>query len=357
MTNPDAGPGEPGFRDRGGRLIFFGSLAVLLGAACGLLALLSLLLPFLGELLPAPEAAGDTRSALLGFLTYGLAGAILVWAGAGSLRQRRWVRPVMLSVAWTWLFVGAFGLLTTLALLDDLPYLARSDGEPWPPEIVVAVQATVLGVVVIGGLFLPALFLWAYRDEQVLHTCRRHDPEPGWADRCPWPVLLLSLELGLAALLTLFMALRPVVPLFGTLVTGRAGALLLLAAAALLGRLALAVYRCSMRAWWATTLLLVAVGLSVGVTSWVVDPVLLYRELGYPEPASAAPVRFVRAVGVWGSLGFTLLSLIYMGAIRRRFIEAVAERPPGIRRSGRPASGERRAGPSRARGPDRRKGP
>jgi len=331
MASPDVGPGGPGSRDRSGRLILFGALAVLLGAACGALALFSLLLPLAGELLPAPEAAGDARTALLGFLTYGLAGAVLVWAGAGSLRKRRWVRSVMLTVAWTWLFVGLFGLVTALALLDDLPYLARPGAEPWPPEVVVAVQATVLGVCVVGGLLLPVLFLWAYRDEQVQRTCERHDPEPGWADHCPWPVLLLSLELALAALLSAFMALRPVVPLFGALVTGWAGAALLLVGAAALGALALGVYRLSSWAWWATTLLLIAVGVSAAVTCWATDPVLLYRELGYPESAVAeggSPALFVRAVGVWGSLGFTLLSLVYMAAIRPRFVASPQERIP-----------------------------
>lgn len=331
MAKPDAGAGGPEFRDRSGRLIFFGSLSVLLGAACGGLALLSLLLPFLGRLLPTPEAAAaDPRSAVMGFLTYALAGAVLIWAGAGSLRKRRWVRPVMLTVAWTWLFLGLFGLLTALLLLDDLPYLAGAESATWPPEFTFVFQATVLGLTVTAGLLLPALFLWAYRDEQVLRTCERHDPEPGWADRSPWPVLVLSFELGLAALLTLFMALRPAVPLFGTLVTGWKGALLLLAGAAVAGYLALGTYRRSMRAWQATTLLLILVGVSAAVTFRVMDPVLLWRELGYPVSAATgpgSPALIMRAVGVWGSLGVTLLSLVYMAAIRKQFVTAPEERP------------------------------
>ena len=91
MANPVPGSGGPGFRDRSGRLILFGSLSLLVGAVCVVLALLSLLLPLLKEMLPAPEATVDGRSALLGFLTYGLAGAVLIWTGAGSLRKRRWV--------------------------------------------------------------------------------------------------------------------------------------------------------------------------------------------------------------------------------------------------------------------------
>jgi hypothetical protein len=302
--------------------VLFGSAALFLGAGCGALALFSLTLPFLVRRLPTSAApAADLRSALLGFLTYALAGAVLAWAGVGSIRKRRWVRPVMLTIAWTWLFVGLFGLLAAVAVLDDLPYLARP-ATPWSPEMVLAVQCVVLGITGVAGVLLPALFVWAYGDERVLLTCRREDPEPGWADRCPWPVLLLSLELALAAVLTLLMVLRPVVPLFGLLVTGWPAVPLLLAGGAIMGCLALATYRCSTAGWWGTTLLLVLLGLSTTLTSLVTDPALLYRELGYSQSAAAlspSAIRFVRVVGVWGSLGFTLLGLVYMTAIRKHF--------------------------------------
>jgi hypothetical protein len=210
-----------------------------------------------------------------------------------------------------------------VALLDDLPHLIQTGREPaWTPAAVAAIQATVIGFVVTGGLLLPALFLWAYRDEAVLRTCERHDADPGWADRCPWPVLLLSLELALAALLTSFMVLRPAVPLFGVWLTGWTGALLLLAGAVWMAWLALGVYRLSVRAWWGTTLLLLLVGVSVVVTSLLTEPDQLYRVLGYPETRTAvtgSSASFARAVGVWGSLGFTVVSLIYMAAIRHHF--------------------------------------
>lgn len=330
MMKQHAGRTDPGFRDRSGRLILFGSLSLFVGTACAAVALLTLLLPFLQRLLPETGApVTEARSAALGFLTYALASAVLVWAGIGSVRRRRWVRPVMLTVAWTWLFLGAFGLLGALILLDELPYLFPRGPEPWPTAIPLAVRAAVLGTVAFAGLILPALFLWAYRDEQVRRTLERHDPEPSWTDRCPWPVLLLSLELGLAALLTLFTALRPVVPLFGQLVTGWKGLLLLLAVAAAAGHLALGTYRRSMRAWWATTLLLIVVGCSVAVTAWVTDPTLLYRELGWHVPGAPGhetPAALVRAAGTWGSLGLTLLSVVYMAAVRRHFVAAPDER-------------------------------
>lgn len=328
MSKPDAGPGEPGFRDRSRRLVLFGALSALVGAACAGLGLLSLLLPLLHRFLPQGSApAPDARSAALGFLTYLLAGAILVWAGVGSMRRRRWVPPVMLTIAWTWIFLGAFGLLAILVLLGDLPHLA-SPASAWPPGMILAMQVLVLGFAAVAGLLLPALFLWAYRDAAVSRTCQLHDPGPSWTDHCPWPVLLLSLELGLAALLTLFLALRPAVPVFGLLVTGWKGGLLLLCGSAAAGYLALATYRRSRGAWWATTLLLIAAGLSMAITCWLVEPARLYREMygTYADQVPASSSALLRAAGIWGSLGLTALSLLYMIAIRRHFAQATEDR-------------------------------
>ena len=333
MVAKDLSPRPPAFRDRSARLAVCGLLTVLLGGAALLFAVVNLAPAFMGRLLPGlPAPDTDLRTALMGFLTYVLIGGILIWAGVGSLRNRRWTRPVMLTLAWTWLILGLLSIALVAVLLDDLLHLASS-AQPLPPEVVVVVKTVVFGMLAVGGLLLPALFIVVYRDEQVQLTCARHDPRPAWTERCPSSVLGLSLLLWAAAGLLLPMVLRPAVPLFGVLVTGWGGALLLLLGAALSAWLARQIYRLSSAAWWITTLLLVLAGLSVAVTFQVVEPNEYYRAMGYPDAAARglpAPGPFWKLATVWSSVALTVGSVIYMVAVRKHFGAAqAAERGPG----------------------------
>jgi hypothetical protein len=323
MAGNDASPDRPVLQDRSGRLVFFGLLAVALGGCVLLVGVANLALPILARALPQGAAlASDWRSTLIGFLTYAMIGGILVWAGAGSARRRRWTPPVMLTLAWTWLILGLFLIAIAAGMLEDLLVLAGPPGEPPPPELLAVVKTVVLGILALGGLLLPAIYIWVYRDEQLLRTCERHDPRPAWTEGLPASVLGLSLVLWAAAALMLPLAVRPAVPLFGLLVTGWPGALILLGGAVGLAALARAIYRRSMAAWWATTLLLVALGASVALTFHVVESAVFLREMGLPEeylgelPTLESGLRLVH---VWGSLALTVISVAYMLAIRGSF--------------------------------------
>ena len=67
-------------------------------------------------------------------------GAVMIWAGVGSMRRRRWVRPIMLFISGTWLIVGLFVLLLVLWVLDDLLLVAGGDIVRGPALVVNAVQ-------------------------------------------------------------------------------------------------------------------------------------------------------------------------------------------------------------------------
>ena len=41
---------------------------------------------------------------------YGVVSAALIWTGIASCRCRRWVRPIILSLAWPWLVIGVLAL-------------------------------------------------------------------------------------------------------------------------------------------------------------------------------------------------------------------------------------------------------
>src|SRR5260370_37341773 len=88
--------------------------------------------------------------------------------------------------------------------------------------------------------------------KDVKRTCELHDPKPRWTDRCPLPVLGLSLWLffGALAMLIVPFAFRLVFPLFGILLVGWLGVIVSIVFAAVWLYAAWALYRLDRRGWW-----------------------------------------------------------------------------------------------------------
>lgn len=337
---------EPAYRDRSRRLVALGVVVIGCGLAGLFLGLTHLLFPLVEGRLPS--AAGlDKPALLMGAMLYGSLGAILVWIGIGSVRLQRWVRPLMLSLAWIWLITGLVAAPLVASMTDDLVRLATAEMDPLPPALVAAVKLLVLSFTVVAGVIFPALLVWAYRDPDVGRTCEARHAQPAWTDRCPLGVLGLSVGLGLAALVALPLVLRPAVPLFGLLVTGRPGSLLVLGGVAFTAWLARSTFRLQPGGWWATTAALIALGASTVVTLGMVDPVEIYRAMGYPDEVLAAwsgSPATGRAVLIGGTVALTVASLVYMARIRVHFSAGVSpETAPSHdrSRSGSPRSGSR----------------
>ncbi len=305
------------FRDRTVRLQFFGVLTVLCGTAWILIGLLPLLLPLVGPI----SAASDLPSLLMSVATNALLGGVLIGVGIGSMRRRRWVQPMMLIIAWTWLIGGVLSTALVVPLLDNVLALASGSGASPEPREVLVFKSLFTGVVVTLGILLPALYIWAYRERDVLRTCEIANPAPAWTERCPSTVLGLSVMLGAAAVLCLPLAFKPVVPWFGRLLTGWTGALFLLLGAVGALWLARSTFRLSMAGWWSTTLLMTVLGFSVTVTFLWIEPAAYYRELGFPEEqVELLDHPSIRRVLVGGTAVLTLVSLGYMAAIRKHFV-------------------------------------
>ena len=114
------------------------------------------------------------------------------------------------------------------------------------------------------------------------------------------------------------LALRPVVPLFGWLVTGWAGAGVQLIGAGLCFWLARRVYEQLLSGWWATTIFLTLAGVSTLATLVRVDPAEWYRAMGYPEELLQA-MTLRSTIPAWLTVAVTLLTLVYMVGIRKHF--------------------------------------
>src|SRR5688500_18364489 len=102
----------PDVVDQRGGMNALGIVLIVIGALAGCLAAftpLALLAP-----LPPGMAKPMARDVLVGAATYAGAAVLLVTAGVGSIRGRRWSRPVILIITGTWAVGGLMGLVSWL---------------------------------------------------------------------------------------------------------------------------------------------------------------------------------------------------------------------------------------------------
>jgi hypothetical protein len=307
------------FKDRSVRLTLFGAMAVMAGVGCLVLGLAHILLLFWHDLLPGLDTMPvDLRSSVMGALIYALLGLAFVWVGSGSIRKRRWARPLMLTLAWTWLAGGVTALVLLPALLEmslgmTIPGAQMDSDVVWLIKLVSMLGIGLLGVV------LPGLFVWAYNDRHLRLTCEAHDTQPDWTQGCPPAVLGLSVGLGACGLVLALMALRPAVPWFGRLVTGWPGALMFVLGGGVSLWLAREIYALRVRGWWVASVFLIVGGVSTWLTLVRIEPAEMFRAMGYPEELLPSGSSAIGRVTAWLTIFTTLATLGYMASIRKHF--------------------------------------
>ena len=181
-----------------------------------------------------------------------------------------------------------------------------------------------------AGIFLvllPAVLLWFYKDEKVRTTLEFYDPNPRWTDRCPIPVLGLSIAAALAGFWMIPAAATGVVMLFGVIVTGFAA---YAAAAIMCGIFILAarlVYLQRPAGWWLVVGLILLFAISVTISWFTVDLHTLYAAMGTPDAQLDELVKFTedqRALWLGMTIVMTLLAFGYAVYVRRWFFPADA---------------------------------
>ncbi len=250
MDRPATAPDAPGFKDRALGLVLFGVVEILIGLSCALLIPLTLVVAAATRALGGPGASPDVRSMVPGLVMYGGMAIAFVWLGVGSIRCRRWARELILVASWLWLVTGVVAMLVSWWLLPSmLGGLAAASDLPGEGLAAVMVATTVLlGLVYVA---LPGAFVLFYRSPHVAATCRMRDPGPSWVDDCPPHILSLTLLFGLGALSALLTpAYDFLLPVFGVVLTGAAGAVGWALVLALLVVLTWGTVRRDPRAWW-----------------------------------------------------------------------------------------------------------
>jgi hypothetical protein len=178
-----------------------------------------------------------------------------------------------------------------------------------------ALYAVVLVLVLLQVVF-PLITIVFYGLKGVQATCARRNPQPCWTDRCPLPLLAMSFVSAIGCLTVVAGATTNfVVLLFGRILTGLPGALVLALISLASGYIGWSAFRRRMPAWWGAYALVLLTSSSMMLTFSEVDMETLYERMGYaPEqigrllelyPVNGAVLTFLSCV--WGIMACAYL--------------------------------------------------
>jgi hypothetical protein len=233
------GIGRP-YSDWSTGLIVVGMIQLLIALLClmGCLAMagLAATTPEAGPILPA-------------VFVYLLLAAAFGTLGLGNVRRQRWARTLSLIGSWIWLVSGIFGLTAVMLMMQGILRSAGASAEDAEASLVFS------GCMYVGaGIFyivLPGVMVLFFGHRNTRATAEARDPHVRWTDRCPAPLLALSLLTGYGAASFLLLTFYPAVPFFGGILTGFPKVAFSLVLAAVMVVIAVGLYRRQIAAWWA----------------------------------------------------------------------------------------------------------
>jgi len=292
------------YPDRSTRLMLVGMCQVLLGCLSGLMGVVMGALSSVRPMANAPQGqAVNTQAMMPAMVFYLLLAVALIWMGIGLARARRWAWTLTVVLSWMWLIMGVVAIVTFVFIMGPMMSASIAQQAKVSPEVLMAMRIVGGAFVVCVYILLPAVMLASCHHASVRATCQRRDPNIPWTDRCPMPVLALSILLAVTVVsMSSVVAYGPVMPLFGFFLTGTAGAVVIVLISLVLAYLAWGTYRLQMAAWWGTLLLWIA-GIVNGVlTFWRKDLLELYAKAGMPadQLEMLRKMGFVESMSRWG---------------------------------------------------------
>jgi len=303
----------------------FGSFQILLGCLCGLMGLMMAIVPLLGPIAGAPQGEATKAQMIPAVVFYFVLAVPFIWLGIGSIRTRRWAWTLTVVLSWMWLIMGGVGFIVMVLVAGPMMSVAMEQQAKMPPQALVIMQTVTGSCVGCIYILLPALFLIFYQRESVRTTCQRYDSQIPWTDRCPMPVLALCILFALSALcMPTTAATGFVMPVFGVVLSGAAGAAVILPMTLVMAYLAWGMYRLQMAAWWGTLLLFI-VGILNMVSFSQTGLMEMYAKMRMP----AAQLEMIRKSGMieamsrwmpWMGLVGGIAWLGYLLYVRRYFI-------------------------------------
>ena len=277
----------------------------------------------------------DARSMAMAVVFYAVAAGVQIWVGIGAVRVRRWVRPVMLVICYTWLVTGAMGIVFWLAATPNYQQVMTAGlppNAPQPPRaLVYAIMGFTVALMALFMVALPGLFAWLFQRKGVQETLDYFDNRVAWTDRCPTPVLAVSGWLVLSAVSFLSYLAFGVLPFFGAVLNGPPAIAGLVAGAAVMFVLAWLVYRLRPAGWWGTAICMTLLSVSTIFTFSRVGWDEFYRKAGYSERDIDVLMRFGGSSPLWTVIFvalFNVFLVVYLLKVRKYFAQAPDAQAP-----------------------------
>ncbi|MHC4112136.1 MAG: hypothetical protein ACYSUY_13770 [Planctomycetota bacterium] len=272
------------FKDMKTGLMVFGILQIIFGGFCVLMVPFAIFGMVASAFLDESSAAAMSPTMMIpAVLIYALLAAWCICMGIGSIKARRWTRALLLVTSWIWLIGGIGGFIFVLLFMPDM-FEKMGENEQMPAGAALIVKYVVMGFMAVFYVIIPVVLVLFYGSKNVKATCEFRDTKVRWTDKCPLPVLALSLMFGLWVVSMLSMGFYGwTIPFFGFILSGAKGAAVVLVVMLLSGYIAWGTYRLSIKAWWCAVLLVVGWAVSAGVTFSRVSLVDYYEKMNFPE--------------------------------------------------------------------------
>ena len=272
------------------RLVVGGILLALMGTLAGLLGVFYLLV--MPKLMGSqPGMAGMSQMMVSAGLIYGLLGLVLLIPGLGSIFLKRWARPLCLILSWYWIYCGVIGLIAMLVQYPRMQQMMIDQMDAQGQQMASqagAAMAIGIGISVaflfLFGVMLPGLLIWLYSHRDVKATVEFCDRKHRWTDRCPTPVLGITVACVISAVMMVStLCWVRLVPAFGKVYEGRTALLIMAGVAVSFLLIAWGAYRQQIWAWLALVAFMAVGSVSAVMTFPDFDWGMYYRKMGFPE--------------------------------------------------------------------------
>ncbi|MDZ4788478.1 MAG: hypothetical protein SH807_06020 [Blastochloris sp.] len=303
--NPALSTDRPFRRQKMG-LIFFGGFAILLGLICLLFVPLLLMINLIP---PKGQEAMPLSMFLPTILIYLFLGILNITLGVGSILCKRWARSLIQLVSIYWLVCGVLGMIVIVFIFVGYEFPQPQGATKLPKEFYFFFKLFMTLFIGVIYIIIPSAFTWFYSLRNTRLACESFDPMERWTDRCPQPVLGMSL-------VTLTFALSPIIllpcysflPLFGLCLQGISAVLVGLIISGFLGFCAWGMYRLKIVWWWGTLIGTTLVSISYISTFYILGTVEIYRLMKVP----AETMKIIESMPFLQDKSFVLLGLLYL---------------------------------------------
>ena len=313
------------FKDRKVGLVIFGIFQILLGCFCGLLVPLMILGTIASTVAADGAEAVHPKMMIPGVLVYLLAAAWFITMGIGSIMTRRWARALILVSSWLWLVGGAFGLIFVLFVVPKM-YGRMVQSDQMPKAVAVAVKLVMIGTMAVIYVVIPSALVLFYRSRHVKATCEYRDPKIRWTDKCPLPVLAVSLSCAVWVASMLWMgAFNWAIPFFGYILDGIPGMVLVLILLLLLAYTGWGTYKLNMKAWWCALLVIVGWFMSTIITFSADGMLTYYEKMDFPPQQLELMKKYEMILRPTMNImmaSWVIATILYLMYIRKYFVAA-----------------------------------